>query len=211
MEVLNIKNLYSNYKNARDVAWDILIKNGISSLPVSPAHIIKNAGIRLISYHHGSDLIHKFGLSTKSNDGFSIRYGQQWMIFYNQDIKPRTRIRFTLAHEIGHIVLRHDLKCKETSFGRIEYTEMNNGNMNGKRIRELEANIFASRLLAPAIVLHELHMCDPHQIAALCGLSQQAAEYRANRMRILNKRNKFDISPLEQKVHKQFQEFIDTH
>ena len=73
---------------------------------------------------------------------------------------------------------------------------------------EREANVFASRLLAPACVLWALDVKTPEQIAALCRISHQSASFRAERMQILYQRNRFLSSPLERKVYEQFTEFI---
>ncbi len=73
---------------------------------------------------------------------------------------------------------------------------------------EYEANIFASRLLAPAIVLHSIGITDVDGIAQLCGLSHQAAKYRAERIKVLDMRAMYDVHPLERQVHRQFLEFI---
>ncbi len=69
----------------------------------------------------------------------------QWGIIYNDAIKSRGRINFTLAHELGHYLLhraaladgiqcsRHDMMGWNTEYGQ----------------REAEANQFASYLLMP--------------------------------------------------------------
>ena len=73
----------------------------------------------------------------------------------------------------------------------------------------MQANIFASRFLAPASVLHALHVHSAEEIAAICGLSRQAAQIRLERLRELEKRNKWILSPLEQQVIQQFTPFIE--
>ena len=69
-----------------------------------------------------------------------------YIIIYN-DSKPENRIRFTIAHEFGHIVLGHLCETKN-EVGRdglpdTEYFEYEN-----------EANTFASNLLAPPILIN---------------------------------------------------------
>lgn len=60
----------------------------------------------------------------------------------NQDIP--TRQRFTIAHEIGHIILHHDSLDKD--FNVIDYR--NNGTFSRK---ESEADSFAASLLMPKV------------------------------------------------------------
>lgn len=42
-----------------------------------------------------------------SRDGFTVRHNGRAVIVYNER-SPRTRQRFTLAHELGHIILGHE-------------------------------------------------------------------------------------------------------
>lgn len=117
------------------------------------------------------------------NDGFSyIKHGKAY-IFVSKNVNVQ-RQRFTAAHELGHLLLGSD---------------------------EQEANVFASRLLAPACVLWGLGVSSPEQIAQLCDISMQAAEFRMKRMRELYARNKFLTSSLERKVFEQFELYIDKH
>lgn len=80
-----------------------------------------------------------------------------------------------------------------------------------KPIIETEADMFASRLLAPACVLWGLDIHSPEDISRICGISYTAAKIRAERMKILYKRNKFLTSPLEQQVYEQFKDFIQEN
>ena len=56
------------------------------------------------------------------------------------------RRNFTLAHELGHILLRHD---KDVSDGREYDTRKNITNPEKKDKREVDANEFAAELLMP--------------------------------------------------------------
>ena len=76
---------------------------------------------------------------------------------------------------------------------------------------EQEADMFAARLLAPACVLHELHATTATEIAKICNISMQAAKNRAERMQVLEARNKYYLHPLEQQVRKQFEDFIKEY
>lgn len=76
---------------------------------------------------------------------------------------------------------------------------------------EQAANVFASRLLAPACVLWGCGVRSADEIAELCKISHIAAEYRFTRLTELYERNKFLTSPLERKVYQQFSEFIEQN
>ena len=102
------------------------------------------------------------------------------------------------VHELGHILLGH--------LG--EYDLVNREPQPGDNPIEQAANVFASRLLAPACVLWALNVRTPEEIADICQISHQSASFRAERMAELYKRGKFLTSPLERKVYEQFLGYI---
>ena len=124
------------------------------------------------------------------------------MILFDQS-KPSGRIRFTVAHELGHLVLGH------VAPGQV--TVINRDPTKTDSPLETAANQFAARLLAPACVLWGLGTYAAEEISELCHISVQAAKYRAKRMEILYKRNKFLTSPLERDVYEQFKPFIEEY
>lgn len=185
--------IYGRYKNARDSAWQVLIDYKINSLPVKISSIAVSAGINIIK----NSTVHQL----RDNEvGKSVLYNEQWFIIYD-DLTSYYRIRFTIAHELGHIFLGHPLitgyhaRTVDTS----------------KPVAETEADIFASRLLAPACVLWGLNIHSPEDISRICGISYTAAKIRAKRMDILYTRNKFLTSPLEKQLYKQFENFINNY
>ena len=192
---------YSQYKQARDAAWEILIRCNVQELPVRVSGGCSKLGFALYSYEHGAKLIELFGLKQQCLicDGFTKLSHGKYYVFYNEQ-NPPPRIRFTIAHEIGHIVLGH-LHAEGITTANRE------PNISDSPI-EFQANIFASRLLAPACVLHALNAVTPEQIAELCDISLTSASFRAERMNLLNRRNKYGLSPLERKAQNQFERFI---
>lgn len=203
-------NFYCDYRKARDKAWHILLNYGVNTLPVPMQTLCSRMGIRLFSYSSGINLIRKYKLEKyRINDGFSTILQNNYVIFYNETV-PISRQRFTIAHEMGHIVLGHVEKSKNILL-RPAATRWNKGEKSGPDPMEASANIFASRLLAPACVLWKLDIHSAHEIAELCGLSNQAAQIRAERMEYLYRQNRFGQSPLERRALTQFAEFIDKY
>ncbi len=180
---------YKDYKNTRDLVWEILIRERVDKLPVSVSELCCNMGIPIRLYE-----------STDGNSGKSLILNGQPVIFVNSTDTPE-RQRFTAAHELGHILLGHVGK----------YKLVNREPTAGDNPIEQAANVFASRLLAPACVLWGCNMRTADEIAVNCKISRQAAEYRAERMDILYKRNAFLTSPLECKVYNNFNQYIETH
>lgn len=177
---------YRKYQNARDLAWRVLIEEKVTALPVDVVDLCRSMGIR-VQYYKPTD----------KNDGYCTIFLGRPRIFVSSVCSPE-RQRFTIAHELGHILLGH--------VGRVEL--VNREPSGSDNPIEHDANVFASRLLAPACVLWALDARTPEQIAALCQISYQAARFRAKRMELLYARNKFLTSPMEQQVYAQFGEFI---
>ena len=197
-----------NYKNSRDLAWHLLIKHKVRSLPVCLSEICRAERIRLVTYQDADKLIRRLKLegNTIGNDAFSI--GR--FIAYD-DRCAVARQRFSIAHELGHIFL-HSTKLP-TVYNR-EPTP------NDDPI-EAEANVFASRLLAPLCVLHQLNVRSSEEIAERCNISMAAAQIRFERLTAIRQRDErfqqttglgcFMLSPLESQVLDQFDGFIEMH
>ena len=190
--MIELNSAYGRYKKARDASWQALIDNKVDSLPVDVVRVANNNGITLLKNSKVNEL-------RSSEAGISVFDGSEWFIVYD-DIANLGRKRFTIAHEFGHIFLGH---------------EMINGH-HGRRMFDIskpqvetEADIFASRLLAPACVLWGLGIGSAKDIESVCGISTTAAKIRAERMRVLYARGKFLTSPLERQVFEQFRGFIE--
>lgn len=193
---------YDDYKRSRDLSWRVLLDTGTRELPVKVSRICVAYGVTLRSYQAGASLIRELGLEAQcgASDGFTVRSGGRCYAFYNME-QSAGRVRFTIAHELGHILLGH--------LGDGEHTVYNREPSPEDTPAEHTANVFASRLLAPACVLHALGTVTPEQIAAVCDISLAAAWFRAGRMGVLEQRSKYGASPLERKVLAQFQSYID--
>ena len=180
---------YRDYKASRNLAWEILLREDVRKLPVRPSAMCRSMGISLA-----------YGNQEQGSDGYSAVISGAMYIVIKRD-KPASRIRFTIAHEIGHILLGHLGTC-----------HLVNREPSGTDTPvEHEANVFASRLLAPACVLWGCGAQSAEEIAELCGISQQSARIRAERMAVLRKRNQFLVSPLERELYEKFLPFIREH
>ncbi len=94
-------------------------------------------------------------------DGCTVRYGDTALVLY-QPGWTVARVNYTLAHEVGHILLDH----------------------TDAPGQEKEANRFASALLipfAPMRVLRERGITDPRSIARFFGVSLSAARVACER------------------------------
>ena len=199
-----------NYNKSRDLAWEILINNNISNLPINVEEICKNEKINLITFSRGQNFIKELDLEEHvvDNDAFSIRS----IIFYD-DTKPTQRQRFSIAHELGHIFLHMNPPGRATVYNR-------EPSPNDDPI-ETEANIFASRLLAPMCVIQFLNLNSAKEISEYCDISYTAAKLRFSRLCEIRKRNSirrkeknhgtFLLSKLERQVIENFKDYIDKN
>lgn len=108
-----------------------------------------------------------------SEDGFTYYYSGKFYIYYN-NMKPINRIRFTLFHEIGHIILNHHTEFKKET---LHISKDDN-------FIESEANIVARNLMAPAHIIRNLYSGNNSLIPSMFGMSDEAA---INRIRWINK------------------------
>lgn len=123
-----------------------------------------------------------------------------WQIVY-RDEEVRGRTRFTIAHELGHILLGHELSPDKSGHYRTA--------SDRREPAETQADEFAARLLAPACVLWGLECYEPEDIMRVCDISKEAAEYRSERMKVLRDRGKFLTSPLERQLFEAFKPWIE--
>lgn len=122
---------YKQYQQARDRAWRILIDLQINTLPVSTSAVCRRLGI----------VIREGDLPGESDGVSTIMNGVPYILV--RESCSAERKRFTVAHELGHILAGH--------VGR--YQLVNREPSAKDNPIEQEANVFAARLLAPACVL----------------------------------------------------------
>ncbi|MDQ1213047.1 ImmA/IrrE family metallo-endopeptidase [Pantoea anthophila] len=104
-------------------------------LPVRPDLIANRMGIQVTPLIPDGSNSNQCGYAEITNDG-------RYVIAYNS-YDPHSRIRFTLAHELGHHVLGH------TQNGRKLREYSNPANNDGNYMEERDANSFAAELLMP--------------------------------------------------------------
>ena len=127
------------------------------------------------------------------------------------DTKPPSRQRFSIAHELGHILMH--IAGGPTVFNR----------ENGKNSDpiEAEANIFASRLLSPLCVLQFMDVNSAEELAELCDIGISSALIRFSRLCEMRKRSaemrregrhgSFLTSRLERQVYEGFKDYIEEY
>lgn len=140
------------YEEIAKIACEVLMDYGINKFPIDVFELAKKMNIKTLKYS-GLDFDERSVLLNGSDDGMSWKYNNQIYIAYN-DLRIKTRIRFTIAHEIGHIVLGH--------------TESNEEN-------ESEADFFARNLLVPPCIFLFNHIMDINVVSNKFDVSMQVA------------------------------------
>lgn len=171
--------IYEIYKHVRDSSWKCLLECGINNLPTNLSKICKHFNIGIIK---NSSLQENKLLDSERAKNMMVN--NKWYIVVNDSDSMAVQ-RYSIAHEIGHILLGNDSS-------------------------EYEAERFAIGILAPACVLWGIDVHSAEDIAKICNISPTSAQIRAERMEILYKRNKFLVSPLERQVFEQFSDFINS-
>lgn len=122
---------YADYRQSRDMTWRLLLKHDVTALPVRVGAICRAEGLTVISYHDADPLIRQYGLTEHAaeNDGFTL--GK--IIFYDNTRCTPERQRFTIAHELGHIMLHHSgrLKNREPADGDAAVEQAANTSLRG--------------------------------------------------------------------------------
>ena len=128
---------------------EVFKKCDVKTFPIDCIKIITGLGIPLYKY---SDLPEKKinKCLQVSNDAFTL----QGVIIYNDKFPHKERQRFSLMHEVGHIVLNHKGESSDN---------------------EKEADLFASNILAPRSIIWYLHLDSVKNICETFDVSCMAA------------------------------------
>ena len=129
----------------------IYVDCGISSLPLDCYSVLEFYGFRIFTYLQlKKQNLQLYNIAiTYTKD--SLIWGD--IIAYNEKVSLN-RIRFSLMHEFGHYVLEHGKESQE---------------------EEEEADIFASNILAPRIMIHKYRCETSDRIHDIFGLSYEAS------------------------------------
>lgn len=196
-----------DYAAAENAAHAILQSFKIGALPVSLEIIwssFKNLKVRSYSWfaeRQGIELtdVISFADSESGCCWFLVKENK-YMILYNDTINSPGHIRWTIAHELGHYILRHNEKSHKTIISRSSLT------MSEYERIEKEANCFARTLLAPPTVLAALGSLDTKSVANMCNISLQAARNVLNFFRSGIKFGKLNVP--KGKIIELFHSFI---
>lgn len=142
----------ARYNGTVEKAYEF-VKSNIDVFPIKLFELIHKFEWGVITYEEmaiNSECSVDTVCKCLGTDGYSIYNGYNYTIAYNNTIKSQGRINFTLAHEIGHIILNHHKDFEVTEILQDNFTK------EEYKILENEANCFARNILAPAPLVKQM-------------------------------------------------------
>lgn len=163
----------ADYERIKRIVGDIYEENSnfLNSIPIDVIGLARKMGFKIIK---ASDRL-KFGLKkllefneiNKIKDVFGCAFfnenNMEYVIYYDDINAGCNKQRFSVAHEIGHIVLGHIDK-----------------NIENSKIAEDEANYFAGYLLFPDCLstneqIYRFFKENPYMLSTLFGIADDTA------------------------------------
>jgi hypothetical protein len=150
-----------NKNKVYSITKDFISENNLFKYPIDLYSICKMYDWK-IKYYNERDNKALFQIST---DGFVVENKDNYIIFLNENMLE-SRQRFTIAHEMGHILLGHH--------SLDGYNLIANSGLDNEV--EREANMFARLLLCPPQIIRYLPK-NATCISNLLKVSKQMAEF----------------------------------
>lgn len=152
-----------NYSLARQMAKKVIKDYNLTEVPTDLKIIFQSLGLKYIELDDPKDI-----------DGAILEIDNEPSIAVLNRAKPIQRQRFTLAHELGHIFLKH--KQRNIYDPEAERDLDEEVVQQGKPPTEIEADIFASELLMPfdQIKKFEKEIDNIEKMAGVFQVSKQA-------------------------------------
>jgi len=154
----------ADFKLAKTKALQILEANMIVKPPVIAAELAEAEGVEVLCMTFNPDYMEIAGFIDTDRKAIVVNAAEN-----------SARQNFTIAHELGHYLLKH--------YESSEYTVLlRNSNAMKKTPMEQEANCFAANLLVPSMFLREYINNFPFitdlQLARLFGVSVDVIRFR---------------------------------
>ena len=161
-----------------ELTLQVYRKCKIDSFPFDCISILEEYGYSCVPYQHLNPE-KRSTCKQISHDAFMLNR----MIFYN-DRMIDERKRFSLMHELGHILLKHDTSSQN---------------------REAEANALASNILAPRMAIHYARCRNAAEVAGRFHVSREASFYMYDDyQRWYRHVSRYGMSPLDKELYQHF-------
>ena len=99
---------YRRYQEARDAAWRALLRFRVNTLPVDMQAVLEELGVTLLPFPNPGEEPRLSALIAKTGAKkcLSLRIGGEWRVFFQPGACTENELRFSLAHELGHLATR---------------------------------------------------------------------------------------------------------
>ena len=144
----------------------------VKTFPIDCFYIASKMGYKVKKYNELSEKKRNACIQL-SEDACLIKK----TIYYNDDM-PSGRIRFSIMHEIGHIVLDTE--------------------------NETDANYFASHILAPRMAIHYAHCKNEVDVSKIFLLTAEAARYAFDDYRRWHRMAVYKMSETDREMYNHF-------
>ena len=174
-----------DYYRATNLAYEFLKELNITCMPISVfrmLHGFPKENVIIKTYEEIETLydVSKENFLSRSEFGFTMKKCNQFIIAYNND-KCFETIKFTLAHEIGHIILGHE---------------------NDEGINNQEANCFARNVLCPIHIIKFLQLHSFEEYMDFFQISEPMARVSINFQ-------KTDLYHIDKELYSYFMDTIE--
>lgn len=174
-ELLDIP-LSPNRTKAKRLSRDALLKTSQTELPINIDLIFKENEYTLMPVEKAvvllAGVVHSLPdefLCNEEAEAMTLYYKGRYFTFYKTKGITPGRVRFSKAHELGHIILNHLSRYKKPDSFCIQRDR-------GYAVLEREADMFAAELLAPTPVLRAINCVNTEDIHRICNISGAAAD-----------------------------------
>lgn len=172
-----------SYFEVRELAYRSLEAMEVKDFPVNVASIAKSIkNLRIMTY---SECMKRYDMSFRdvvtfadSNDGCTSYdpSDDRFVILYNDKFYKHDRVRFTISHEIAHVILKHYQKVPGKKLARASLTKIDDPTI------EREADMFAAEFLAPSFLVRFLPDEDIKYLQSIFDISETSARISLNRV-----------------------------
>lgn len=162
--------------------FNVLFECNVHSFPFECGNLFKHYGYKVFTYEELRRKNEELYDMCKKYSDDAFRDGNSKIIAYNAETNL-SRIRFSLMHELGHVVMNHRGSCIRN---------------------EQDANFFASNILAPRMAIHYADCKNHIDVAKRFDISYEAAEYAFDDYRRWHRTAVYRMSMLDKEMYQHF-------